>query len=33
MRLFGRHRHRLIDTRCRDNRNFARFGGSFTPSF
>jgi hypothetical protein len=32
MRLLGRRHRRLIDTRCRDNRNYARFGASFTPS-
>ena len=32
MRLLARRHHRLIDTRRRDNRNFARFGASFTPS-
>jgi hypothetical protein len=32
MRLLGWRHHRLIDTRCPDNRNFARIGPSFTPS-
>jgi hypothetical protein len=33
MRLLGWRHRRLIDTRRRDNCNFARFGASFTPSF
>jgi hypothetical protein len=32
MRLLGWRHRRLIDTRRRDNCNFARFGASFTPS-
>ena len=32
MRLLGWRHRRLIDTRCRDNRNLARVGPSFTPS-
>jgi hypothetical protein len=32
MRLLGWRHCRLIDTQCRDNRNFARIGARFTPS-
>ena len=32
MRLLARRHYRLIDARHRNNRNFARFGTSFTPS-
>jgi hypothetical protein len=32
MSLLARRHHRLIDTRCRDNRNVASFGAIFTLS-